>query len=442
MVQASEPASTRGRWGRELRRWRARAGLTQLQLAVRLGYDHTYISKIESGHRLPRIEFASRADGLLDAGGSLIAAATSVLTDNRPGTVLSGAAFAPLRRMAEAAYLRELSTLLRRGRLPTLGVTCPLHDNNLCEADSPIATLAELLAGAVHTTIGVDAVHGLITLLRGFIDADRRRSTTDVIPVEHTLGVVIGLMPRARGRMAVGLMQVAARYADLAGWLRVEQGQYGIGMILLQRAVEWGQSSGNVATVCEALSRMSIVARLEGDGLTALAYAEAIAAVEPARRWTTVLAELDAARCYAHVGDQREFEAHISQAQRAAGRLGDHDLLEAPWLFGAEGNAFIASHVSGGLRDLTDVTGDGAIASRATRSAQASLASIPASMHPSRILLTLRVADTYACRGELEAALEVARPVVAEAISIKTALIRQELGRLRIRVGARLDEMC
>jgi transcriptional regulator with XRE-family HTH domain len=200
MIQASD----RDRFGRELRRWRERTGLTQLQLAARLGYDHTYISKIESGHRSPRIDFASRADGLLNADGSLIAAATNVLAHNRPLTVLSGAVVTPLRQMAETAYLRELSSMLRRGRLPALGVTCPLHDDDRCEADSPVATLAEFLVGAGRTTIGVDAVHGLITVLRGFIDADRRRSTTDVVPVEQTLGAVIGLMPRARGRTAVG----------------------------------------------------------------------------------------------------------------------------------------------------------------------------------------------------------------------------------------------
>lgn len=93
MVRATEPAGAGGRFGRELRRRRERAGLTQLQLATRLGYDHTYISKIESGGRLPRIDFASRADGLLNADGSLIAAA-SVLANDHSVTVLSGAVVA------------------------------------------------------------------------------------------------------------------------------------------------------------------------------------------------------------------------------------------------------------------------------------------------------------------------------------------------------------
>ncbi|WP_117212149.1 helix-turn-helix domain-containing protein [Allorhizocola rhizosphaerae] len=438
-VQVDEPVSPRDRFGRELRRWRRLAGLTQVQLAARLGYDHTYISKVESGDRIPPIDFARRADDVLNAGGGLIAIATTVLA-NQGAADDTAFAYGPIvTPLPGAAWSRRAPSLpngFRRGGLPTLGVTCPLHGDDRCLAESPDDSVADLFGFGGGATVGVEAVHGFITLLRGFIDADIRRTAADiVVPVEQTVRAIVGLIPRARGRVAGGLMQVAARYADLAGWLRVERGQYGIGMMWLQRAVEWGQSSGNAATVCEALGRMSTVARLEGDGLTALSYAEAVAAVYPARRWACVLSGLLAARSHAHLGDQREFDSHALEAQRLAERLGEQDFIEAPWLFGAEGEAFVASHLSGGLRDLADATGDDATASRATKSAEASLANIPERMYPSRLLLTLRVADTYACRGDTEAAVAVARPVMTAAASAKTVLIRAELNRLRARLG-------
>ncbi|WP_196777815.1 helix-turn-helix domain-containing protein [Lentzea aerocolonigenes] len=68
----------RDEFGQELRRLCEEAGLTQVQLAARLGYHHTCVSKIESGAREPRIAFASTADDVLQAGGALLAVATKV----------------------------------------------------------------------------------------------------------------------------------------------------------------------------------------------------------------------------------------------------------------------------------------------------------------------------------------------------------------------------
>lgn len=55
----------------ELRRWREVCGLSQKRLAGDMGYDASYISKIESGQQQPTRDFAARADEVLQAGGSL-----------------------------------------------------------------------------------------------------------------------------------------------------------------------------------------------------------------------------------------------------------------------------------------------------------------------------------------------------------------------------------
>jgi transcriptional regulator with XRE-family HTH domain len=60
------------RFGRRLRHWRTAAALTQAQLGRALTYDHSYISRVESGTRWPPRELAERCDKLLGAGRELV----------------------------------------------------------------------------------------------------------------------------------------------------------------------------------------------------------------------------------------------------------------------------------------------------------------------------------------------------------------------------------
>jgi DNA-binding XRE family transcriptional regulator len=55
----------------ELRKWRGARGLSQAKLAQALKYDRSYISKVETGQEWPAVDFARRADQVLQAGGSL-----------------------------------------------------------------------------------------------------------------------------------------------------------------------------------------------------------------------------------------------------------------------------------------------------------------------------------------------------------------------------------
>jgi len=55
----------------ELRRWRGARGMSQAKLATALKYDRSYISKVETGQEWPAIDFARRADVVLQAGGTL-----------------------------------------------------------------------------------------------------------------------------------------------------------------------------------------------------------------------------------------------------------------------------------------------------------------------------------------------------------------------------------
>lgn len=58
----------------ELKRWRDVRGLSRTALAKQMGYDRSYVSKVESGAERPSKDFASQAETVLRAGGALRAA--------------------------------------------------------------------------------------------------------------------------------------------------------------------------------------------------------------------------------------------------------------------------------------------------------------------------------------------------------------------------------
>ncbi|MFF7458075.1 Scr1 family TA system antitoxin-like transcriptional regulator [Kitasatospora sp. NPDC008115] len=65
--------------GKIIKILRERAGLTQREMAERLGYSEDLIGAIERGRRTPRVEFLNAADELLGAGGMLKAIADDVM---------------------------------------------------------------------------------------------------------------------------------------------------------------------------------------------------------------------------------------------------------------------------------------------------------------------------------------------------------------------------
>ncbi|MFG2499576.1 Scr1 family TA system antitoxin-like transcriptional regulator [Streptomyces sp. NPDC048441] len=59
--------------GRHVRRWRIRAGLTQAELGLAIGYTEHQVSAVERGRRIPKPEFLDKADRALNANGMLAA---------------------------------------------------------------------------------------------------------------------------------------------------------------------------------------------------------------------------------------------------------------------------------------------------------------------------------------------------------------------------------
>ncbi|WP_432197757.1 helix-turn-helix domain-containing protein [Streptomyces sp. bgisy027] len=101
-------------FGRQLKRFRLRAGLERAQFGVRTGYSASTIAAFEQGRRVPPPRFIDVADGLLDAGGVLQEMKEEVARAQYPAFFQDAA-----RLEAEAVELHVYDTHLINGLLQT-----------------------------------------------------------------------------------------------------------------------------------------------------------------------------------------------------------------------------------------------------------------------------------------------------------------------------------
>lgn len=472
-----EAAQGWGEFGRRLRSRRRQAGLTQLQLGLRVGYHHTLISKLESGLREPPAGLVRRLDAVLETGGELaaIVAAPRGVPPARTRPSLDRKLFGAMPGADTAGDREAWDPRLWPRELPAEGLACPLHGTSGCAvpeqaglpallaglpglpggAAGAVPPAAELPAGAAAGVPvgGADAgtgpgggpgaesdlLHALTAVLACLIrEAFGPATAGGVATVERLLRAVVRWAEAvdATGRLPYGQLRLAAQYAQVAGRLRMQRGQSSIGMAWFGNGLGWADAVHDAPARATLLSDMCTLVRLDDDPGSTLAYARAIGAVDGRRRWVATLSYLYQARGYALGHDAAECRRHIALARRGFARLGQRDLLEAPWMAGAEGEMRVESAIGGALRDLAAVTGDRGTARRAVEATERSRALLPAVMRSTRLLLTLRLADGWACAGDPGAAVALAGPVLGEALGSRELMIDAELRGLHARLLA------
>ncbi|MEV7405255.1 helix-turn-helix transcriptional regulator [Streptomyces sp. NPDC091267] len=455
------PADPRGAqawrsFGVRLRQWRGRAGLTQAQVGARVGYDHTAISKLEHGSRRTPLPLARRLDDLLAAGGDLLAACEAAGAkqaagdpdgaDRGPRTADVPARRGPLPgEPAGGALLAMLppGTTLPAG-LPAYGLACPLHGRDGCAVPA-LTDAIELHAAfcaldpdtSPHPALDTETVHALTALLAVCLRAEEERAWPGATAVvERTLHAMLRWMALPAARYQRQLAPLAAEYAQSAGCLRLLWGRNGTAMAWLDRSLLWSAMAGHVGTEVAALSDMSTLARLEGDGPSALAYGMAIRQAAANRPWAGAMSDLYQARGHAVRGDAPQTLSHIDRAWSQMDRVQERDETEAPWLSVASVRLRVESGAAGALRDLAAATGDRRFALRAVGAAGTALGLLPPGMHSARMLFLVRMADAHACAGDPSAALAVAGPVLDTTEVTPSTLLGQELRGLHGRLAA------
>lgn len=439
--------------------------MTQRQLGALLGYDHSLISHWERGERQPAGILLRRLDEVLESDGQL----TSVLDDDAPATAPATATTTPTapapapssaarpapaaRRLllpslppvaapaaATAAAHALVDPLHWPARLPNSELTCPLHGHAPCPVpDYPgfFATLARGLPAGSPDPAETDLVHGLTALLECLVVKDRTElSPLDRGWVERILRLVVDRAEQLHraGRTPTAQLILSGHYAVLAGRLRRQRGQNAAAMSWFTHGLRWSEASGDIAVRATLLAELSMLALAERDVESSLSYAQALNAASPRRGWTSALSHLYQARGYARVGDQRECLPHLTRARRRLDVLDARDREESPGLTGVTGLVFLEGTAGAALRDLSVATGDTAVARQAARATRVALEHLPDWKLPIRLLLTLRLADSYACAGDRDAARETAAPALRPAMLTTRSVIAHELRGLRRRL--------
>lgn len=441
-------------FGSRLRLWRRRAGLTQAQVGTRVGYDHTAISRLERGSRKTPLPLARRLDRLLSAGGDLLDAceAAHALGEGGPRARDAGPSRSPAAvRTGPLPGEPSGGTLLSMlppdtvlpARLPAYGLVCPAHGRDGCA----VPALADVIAlhtafcspaprAASHPPLDTDTVHALTALLAVCLRADEERAWPGAITVvEHTLHAMLRWMAAPSPAQRRRLAPLAAEYAQSAGCLRLLRGRNATAMAWLDRSLVWAGPAGPVGTAVAALGDMSTLARLEGDGASALAYGGAIGQAAEGRSWAGALSDVYQARGHAVRGDVHRTVGHIERAWAQLDRAGERDESEAPWLSVASVRLRVESGAAGALRDLAVVTGDRRLALRAVAATRAALGLLSPGMHSARRLFLIRLADAHACAQDAQSAVAVAAPVLDTTGVVAPTLLGQELRGLHTRLA-------
>lgn len=431
-----ERAAPWAEFGEQLRYYRSRAGLTQRQLGHRVGYDHSVISKWEGGVRVPSAGVLERLERVLGAHGALSPLVGSAARLSRPPFAPpDGGFFAPLpgdggaRRFSPAVPAGDWPDRIAPG-------TCPLHGATACSVPPPdeVRRLPRRMRAAREAAVPAAAEPETVHLVLAHLDACERNalhstSTTVLGTAEQVLRSLVGWARAvgAAGRPPLVLLRIAARYAQLAGRLRMQRGQGALAMAWIVHGLRWAEAGGDLTVRATLTTDLCTLARLDGDAASSLGYARSVAGLDARRGWIATLSHMYQARGHALLGDGAGSRRQAALSRRGLERLGGRDLAEAPWLADGQGELRVESAVSGGLRDLAVVTGDRSTARGAAESAVRALEQVPEGMLPTKLLLTLRLADCHACAGELDAALEVAGPVVEQAVSAGRRTIAHEL---------------
>ncbi|BCJ62015.1 hypothetical protein Jiend_54370 [Micromonospora endophytica] len=196
------------RFPAELARLRRDRGLSLRQLAAAANYGKSVIHQLETGQTRPAVDVAARLDAALDAGGIL----AGLVVDAPDGG-------------DRAAYV---ATHPRRVDL------------------AAVRAFGDVLAGyrRLEDSIGAAAV---------------------LPSVRAQLDTIVSLLREADHRVRPGVVDVAAQWAQFAGWLGIAHGDDRTARAWLDHGLQWSTEAGNADLTATVLSFQGHRAEGRGD---------------------------------------------------------------------------------------------------------------------------------------------------------------------------------
>jgi transcriptional regulator with XRE-family HTH domain len=383
-------------FGARLRSSRISAGMSLGELAKRINYSKSYLSKIENDHRPPSAQLARQCDNILDAGGELTAL-VQVAGPAAPEAGIDG-----------DLWVMSLAGNGDVGFRPVVGPT----ENGL----------DAVFADGARSEIDQVVVDGLSA---SFDDFRRLGQVTSPVAV---LGTVIAqvhtlraLAADNRGPVRAGLVLLAARVAEYAGWMCQEAGDERSAWWWTRRAVRFAEAGRDTRLASYAFVRQAELALYRQDALATIGLAGRAQADAGAGPRVLGLAARAEAQGHALAGDPA---AALRALDRAAEWLAAAEPDATGHLFGSSNVDDEVSLARGwALCDLGRPAESAAILDR-------QVARIPATARRARARFGARRALAHASAGEVEQACAVATAVLADAGFVDSATVRVDLRQL------------
>lgn len=331
-----------GRWvmeqwrpfGDELRKLRGHESLRSL--ARRIGYNAGDLSRFERGIRKPPADIVRLLDRELSASGRLIEIAAVAMFDLDNGGVDGHD-----ESCRDDPYENgegEFMPISRRSFIAAVGMEAAIGTS----FNSRIA---------LNRNSSVDYLDHFRQLKRVLVDQDSLLGPTTVIPIVQQQIQVIGQLRRLNGTDTTGLLEMQTSYAEFAGWLHQDSGDFTAAEYWTDRAFQWSMASGDDAMSSYILNRKAHLSGDEGDGGETVALAAAAIRTAPGDTPIAALANMRAAHGHALLGDHNATENAYNMALESVDSPDmDPDLPWAGWF----DHSYINVHRARSLSALGD----------------------------------------------------------------------------------------
>lgn len=391
-------------FGARLRAHRIAAGLSLGELARRVNYHKSYLSKLENDRQQPSLTVAKLCDAALGTGGLLAGA----LPDEPP---MSEPAAAALEEDAGESLLLGLTAT---GQLR-------FDQGDHLSATGPAAFTATMGAGQI-------ADEQVLSALRASFD--QHRALGVAVSPALVLGPVIAHLQTLRALAAAAsgpawfeLQLLASRVAEYAGWMSQEAGDERAANWWTSQAVRLGVESGDPQIAGYALVRRAEVALYRHDAITTIELAgRAQLALRAGPRVRGLAARCEA-QGYALAGDLTACRRALDRATELFSAAAVDQPSSGPMLGSTSGSDELPLALGWSLFDLGQPA-------QAAATLELHLSSIPATSRRARARFEIRQALAYAQSGEVDQACLVARATLDDVIRVDSATIRADLREL------------
>jgi hypothetical protein len=382
--QSETEARMAGSFGELLRECRATAGISMGELARRVNYSKSYLSKLENDVKPPNATVARLCDGVLAADGALIDAARA---RERTGPAI------------------EVGSLDRRQMLAGAGTL-----------------IGMALTGGPRPVPDEDVVAGLRMTFEHLRRLGMQTSPTVVLePLVAQVRTVHALARENPEPVRSRLLLLAARVAEYTGWLSQEAGNEQGALWWTRYAADLARAGGDHDITSYALVREAGLALYRQDPISTIGLAQQAQLVARAGPRTLGLAARREAQGHALAGDRDGYE----RAMDRAARLLDSSIVDArmyPVLGSTAPDPLALAH-GWSLADL-------GLASQAAAVLDRELARIPAANRRTRARFGARRSLAHALAGEIDQSCQTLSETIDDAAHVDSATIRTDLREL------------